>query len=197
MTWPTLHSVTFFSQSFHLQGKDKAESILGDAVTAGETRHWGWRQEQFGGFVPGSWDSSWAAPLQMDRKLRLPGNGSSQFINTTQWMPVRPALGPERAVHTRLLGAPLPSLTWQRARPKAGHASLPVAKHRPGETPLIWTWIKRRKIAKTKPTKRTAWPEWKRMLSGSLYKEDTSGKRETEWYFRKVERAFAKGRQRT
>lgn len=69
-TQPTLCSITFSSQSFHLQGKDKAESILGDAATAGETLHCGWRSERFGGFVPGSWDSTCAAALQRDRKLR-------------------------------------------------------------------------------------------------------------------------------
>lgn len=51
MNQPTRCSVTSFSQSFNLQGKDKAENIsvpcvLGDGLPAGDTLHWDWRQEE-------------------------------------------------------------------------------------------------------------------------------------------------------
>lgn len=85
-------------------------------------------------------------------------------------MPVRPAQGPERAVHARLPGAPLGKAV------AITHAAVGKAKGSPRKSACCQTpaWRdtpcldrnKEEETAEAKPTERAACPERKRMSSG-------------------------------
>lgn len=79
-------------------------------------------------------------------------------------MPVRPAQGPERAVHARLPGAPLGKAV------AITHAAVGKAKGSPRKSACCQTPCldrnKEEETAEAKPTERAACPERKRMSSG-------------------------------
>ena len=83
----------------------------------------------------------------------------------TQRMPVRPAQGPERAVHARLPGAPLGkavTITHEAAGKVKGSARKSACCQTPAwrDTPCL-DRNKEEEIAETKPTERAACPERK------------------------------------
>lgn len=152
---------------------------------------------RFGGFVPGSWDSVCCSTaednLETVWEWKLPVHQ-----HCTQWVPARPALG-QRGLCTQTPGC-TPGKGCDHhsrsSRQGQGRPRKSACCQTPAWRDTPYLDMNKEENSKTKAHER-AWAEWKRMLFGGLYKKDTSGKSETEWYFRKIERAFATGRQRT